>query len=70
MFSCTYYLEGTLALVETLFIEKHFSFGSCYQKAKENFELALEADNSNTHARYWLAKLHFKYHVPGANKAV
>ncbi|XP_051131486.1 uncharacterized protein LOC127251706 [Andrographis paniculata] len=38
--------------------------------AKEQFELALEADNSNTHARYWLAKLHFKYHVPGANKAV
>lgn len=38
--------------------------------AKENFELALEADNSNTHARYWLARLHMKYHVPGANKAV
>ncbi|KAI4352604.1 hypothetical protein L6164_006840 [Bauhinia variegata] len=38
--------------------------------AQENFELALEADNSNTHARYWLAKLHMKYHVPGANKAV
>ncbi|KAJ7956669.1 Protein sel-1 1 like [Quillaja saponaria] len=38
--------------------------------AKENFELALEADNSNTHARYWLSKLHLKYHVPGANKAV
>ncbi|KAL6974241.1 hypothetical protein U1Q18_028423 [Sarracenia purpurea var. burkii] len=34
--------------------------------AKENFELALEADNSNTHARYWLSKLHLKYHVPGA----
>ncbi|KAL3746839.1 hypothetical protein ACJRO7_015737 [Eucalyptus globulus] len=33
--------------------------------AKENFELALEADNSNTHARYWLAKLHLKYHVLG-----
>ncbi|KAM6552283.1 hypothetical protein CsatB_002091 [Cannabis sativa] len=38
--------------------------------AKENFELALEADNSNTHARYWLARLHMKYHVPGACKAV
>ncbi|PON87640.1 Eukaryotic elongation factor 2 kinase [Trema orientale] len=38
--------------------------------AKENFELALEADNSNTHARYWLSKLHMKYHVPGACKAV
>ncbi|KAL3825113.1 hypothetical protein ACJIZ3_021142 [Penstemon smallii] len=38
--------------------------------AKEHFELALEADNSNTHARYWLSKLHLKYHVPGANKAV
>ncbi|KAL5771361.1 hypothetical protein ACOSP7_015515 [Xanthoceras sorbifolium] len=38
--------------------------------AKENFELALEADNSNTHARYWLSKLHLKYHVPGACKAI
>ncbi|GER28049.1 hypothetical protein STAS_03807 [Striga asiatica] len=39
--------------------------------AKEQFELALEADNSNTHARYWLGKLHLKYHhFPGANKAV
>ncbi|CAA7406907.1 unnamed protein product [Spirodela intermedia] len=38
--------------------------------AKENFELALEVDNMNTHARYWLSKLHFKYHVPGACKAV
>ncbi|THG08066.1 hypothetical protein TEA_009775 [Camellia sinensis var. sinensis] len=38
--------------------------------AKENFELALEADNSNTHARYWLSKLHLKYHVPGACKAM
>ncbi|GAB2300352.1 hypothetical protein Dimus_034391 [Dionaea muscipula] len=38
--------------------------------AKENFELALEADNSNTHARFWLAKLHLKYHVPGACKPV
>ncbi|KAE8714187.1 Binding, putative isoform 2 [Hibiscus syriacus] len=38
--------------------------------AKENFELALEADNSNTHARYWLSKLHLKYHVSGACKAI
>ncbi|KAJ4844615.1 hypothetical protein Tsubulata_023441 [Turnera subulata] len=38
--------------------------------AKENFELALEVDNSNTQARYWLSRLHFKYHVPGACKAV
>ncbi|CAB4284744.1 unnamed protein product [Prunus armeniaca] len=38
--------------------------------AKENFELALEADNSNTHARFWLSKLHLKYHVPGACRAV
>ncbi|GKV06385.1 hypothetical protein SLEP1_g18285 [Rubroshorea leprosula] len=38
--------------------------------AKENFELALEADNSNTHARYWLSQLHLKYHVPGASKAI
>lgn len=38
--------------------------------AKENFELALEADNSNTHARFWLSKLHLKYHVPGASKAI
>ncbi|XP_020519389.1 uncharacterized protein LOC18428445 isoform X3 [Amborella trichopoda] len=38
--------------------------------AKENFELALEADNSNTHARYWLSRLHFKYHVPGACKVI
>ncbi|XVE71435.1 hypothetical protein DITRI_Ditri10aG0149700 [Diplodiscus trichospermus] len=38
--------------------------------AKENFELALGADNSNTHARYWLSKLHLKYHVPGACKAI
>ncbi|MQL82836.1 hypothetical protein Taro_015317 [Colocasia esculenta] len=38
--------------------------------AKENFELALEVDNMNTHARYWLSRLHFKYHVPGACKAV
>ncbi|XP_022755121.1 uncharacterized protein LOC111303261 [Durio zibethinus] len=38
--------------------------------AKENFELALEADNSNTHAKYWLSKLHLKYHVPGACKAI
>ncbi|KAF7838694.1 Sel1-like protein [Senna tora] len=38
--------------------------------AKENFELALEADNTNTHARYWLSKLHLRYHVPGANKVI
>ncbi|CAL0307127.1 unnamed protein product [Lupinus luteus] len=38
--------------------------------AKENFELALEADNTNTHARYWLSRVHMKYHVPGANPAV
>lgn len=38
--------------------------------AKENFELALEIDNMNTHARCWLAKMHFKYHVPGACKAM
>ncbi|XP_062218516.1 uncharacterized protein LOC133918592 isoform X2 [Phragmites australis] len=38
--------------------------------AKENFELALEIDNMNTHARYWLGKMHFKYHVPGACKAI
>ncbi|GMY35888.1 Sel1-like protein [Fagus crenata] len=40
------------------------------KSAKENFELALETDNTNTHARYWLSKLHLKYHVPGACKAV
>lgn len=38
--------------------------------AKENFELALEADNNNTHARYWLSRLHLKYHAPGACKAI
>ncbi|GFY99770.1 binding protein [Actinidia rufa] len=38
--------------------------------AKENFELALEADNSNTHARYWLSRLHLKYHVPDACKPI
>ncbi|KAF8052550.1 hypothetical protein N665_1546s0013 [Sinapis alba] len=38
--------------------------------AKENFELALEADSLNTHARFWLSKLHLKYHVPGACKAI
>ncbi|KAK4265226.1 hypothetical protein QN277_026307 [Acacia crassicarpa] len=38
--------------------------------AKDNFELALEADNDNTHARYWLARLHLRYHVPGQNKAI
>lgn len=40
------------------------------QSAKENFELALEVDNMNTHARYWLGRMHFKYHVPGACKAM
>ncbi|PRQ46424.1 hypothetical protein RchiOBHm_Chr2g0088941 [Rosa chinensis] len=38
--------------------------------AKENFELALETDNSNTHARYWLSRLHLKYSVPRACKAM
>ncbi|XP_042041773.1 uncharacterized protein LOC121787179 [Salvia splendens] len=39
--------------------------------AKQNFELALEADNSSTHARYWLSKMHLKYQFcPGASKAV
>ncbi|KAL8210842.1 hypothetical protein R6Q57_005279 [Mikania cordata] len=38
--------------------------------AKDNFELALEVDNSNTHARYWLSRLHLKYHVPGQCKAI
>ncbi|XP_019189490.1 PREDICTED: uncharacterized protein LOC109183914 [Ipomoea nil] len=38
--------------------------------AKEKFELALEADNSNTQARYWLSKVHLKYHTPGACKAI
>nr|GMD60019.1 Protein sel-1 1 like [Ipomoea batatas] len=33
--------------------------------AKEKFELALEADNSNTQARYWLSKVHLKYYTPG-----
>ncbi|XP_068656329.1 uncharacterized protein [Aristolochia californica] len=42
-----------------------------YRTAKENFELALEVDNSNTHARYWLSRLHFKYPgCPGACKAI
>lgn len=40
------------------------------RSAKENFELALEIDNMNTHARYWLGRMHFKYHVPGACKLV
>ncbi|XP_072964919.1 uncharacterized protein [Typha angustifolia] len=40
------------------------------KSAKENFELALEIDNMNTHARYWLGRMHFKYHVPGACKAI
>uniref|UniRef100_A0A0D6RA25 Uncharacterized protein n=1 Tax=Araucaria cunninghamii TaxID=56994 RepID=A0A0D6RA25_ARACU len=38
--------------------------------AKQNFELALEVDNMNTQARLWLARLHLKYCVPGACKAV
>ncbi|KAK1282634.1 hypothetical protein QJS10_CPB22g01150 [Acorus calamus] len=38
--------------------------------AKENFELALEADNMNTHAKYWLAKLHLDYLAPGACKSI
>uniref|UniRef100_A0A2P2JM79 Uncharacterized protein LOC8265966 isoform X1 n=1 Tax=Rhizophora mucronata TaxID=61149 RepID=A0A2P2JM79_RHIMU len=38
--------------------------------AKESFELALEADNSNTHARYWLSKLHLKYDAPGSCRAI
>lgn len=38
--------------------------------AKENFELALETDNVNTHASCWLAKMRFKYHAPGACKAM
>lgn len=38
--------------------------------AKERFELALEIDNMNTNARYWLGRMHFKYHVPGACKLV
>ncbi|KAJ0469776.1 putative tetratricopeptide-like helical domain superfamily [Helianthus annuus] len=37
--------------------------------AKDNFEMALEVDNSNTHARYWLSRL-LKYHVPGQCKAI
>ncbi|XP_057805315.1 uncharacterized protein LOC131020486 [Salvia miltiorrhiza] len=39
--------------------------------AKQHFELALEADNSSTNARYWLAKVHLKYQFcPGACKPV
>ncbi|XP_006585904.1 uncharacterized protein LOC114423032 isoform X2 [Glycine soja] len=49
---------------------KHSGIVSLLRTAKENFELALEADNTNTHARYWLSRLHMKYPVPGANKAV
>ncbi|KAG9439018.1 hypothetical protein H6P81_019183 [Aristolochia fimbriata] len=42
-----------------------------YRTAKSNFELALEVDNANTHARYWLSRLHFKYPgCPGACKAI
>ncbi|KAI3782186.1 hypothetical protein L2E82_12221 [Cichorium intybus] len=38
--------------------------------AKDNFEMALEVDNSNTHARYWLSRLDLRYHVPGQCKAI
>ncbi|XXG45684.1 hypothetical protein AAC387_Pa02g0701 [Persea americana] len=41
-----------------------------FRTAKENFELALEIDNSNTHARYWLGRFHLKYQAPGTCKAV
>ncbi|KAF6154223.1 hypothetical protein GIB67_001119 [Kingdonia uniflora] len=41
-----------------------------FRTAKENFELALETDNSNTHARYWLARLHIRYKCPGACPAI
>ncbi|KAL5729547.1 ATP-dependent RNA helicase ddx3x [Ranunculus cassubicifolius] len=41
-----------------------------FRTAKENFELALEVDNSNTHARYWLGRLHLKYQCPGACQAI
>ncbi|RWR72403.1 Binding isoform 1 [Cinnamomum micranthum f. kanehirae] len=41
-----------------------------FRTAKENFELALEVDNSNTHARYWLGRFHLKYQAPGTCKAV
>ncbi|KAF5190703.1 Binding isoform, partial [Thalictrum thalictroides] len=41
-----------------------------FRTAKENFELALEVDNSNTHARYWLGRLHMKYQCPGACKSI
>lgn len=40
------------------------------KNAKRNFELALEVDNLNTQARLWLARMHLKYDVPGACKAV
>ncbi|KAK9141679.1 hypothetical protein Syun_011079 [Stephania yunnanensis] len=41
-----------------------------YRTAKESFELALEVDNSNTHARYWLGRMHMKYQFPGACKPI
>lgn len=41
-----------------------------FRTAKQNFELALEVDNSNTHARYWLSRLHLKYQAPGSCKAI
>eukprot|EP00252_Welwitschia_mirabilis_P000386 TRINITY_DN10400_c0_g2_i1.p1 TRINITY_DN10400_c0_g2~~TRINITY_DN10400_c0_g2_i1.p1 ORF type:complete len:280 (+),score=58.01 TRINITY_DN10400_c0_g2_i1:220-1059(+) len=40
------------------------------KKAKANFELALEVDNLNTQARFWLARLHLHYRVPGACDAI
>ncbi|KAG6551632.1 hypothetical protein Mapa_006711 [Marchantia paleacea] len=36
------------------------------KKAKENFELALEVENSNTDAMLLLSRLHMYYHIPGA----
>ncbi|MCL7038645.1 hypothetical protein MKW94_024642 [Papaver nudicaule] len=41
-----------------------------FRTAKQNFELALEVDNSNTHARYWLSRFHLKYQAPGSCKAI
>ncbi|KAK9101966.1 hypothetical protein Sjap_019220 [Stephania japonica] len=41
-----------------------------YRTAKESFELAMEVDNSNTHARYWLGRMHMKYQFPGACKPI
>ncbi|KAG6412144.1 hypothetical protein SASPL_124813 [Salvia splendens] len=59
-----------VAFVKT-FVEGQWGYGCAFKAAKQNFELALEADNSSTHARYWLSKMHLKYlFCPGANKAV